>query len=238
MGMAADPPQSDPPADILLAAAFAPELAALDASFGGATEGHVAGLRVAARAVGVGLVAAAAGAARHIDRARPRAVVLLGTCGAYASSNLALGEVIVSRVVRLVEPMVFAGSMQFPDPMRTRIACQDRLCEALARCGARPADVATTLGITVDDDAAEIVARSSAAHVEHLEAFAVALACDAANVPFAAVLGVANRVGSRGRQEWREHHQRASAGAVEHAVRWIHDGAVGSSTEHRRRGSP
>ena len=67
--------------------------------------------------------------------------------------------------------------------------------------------------ITVDDAAATLIARSSAAHVEHLEAYGVAAACAARGIPFGSALGVANHVGARAREEWRAHHRKAAAAA-------------------------
>jgi nucleoside phosphorylase len=232
MGMA-DPSPPDARADLLLAAAFGPELDALEQWLGRGMEGRIGDVHVVARAVGVGLVAASAGAASSLARTNARAVVLLGTCGSYSGSNLALEDVVVSGKVQLADPAVLAGSMQFPESMRTQVESHVPICAALARCGAHPADVATTLGITVDDALADFIGRRSGASVEHLEAFAVSIACASAGVPFAALLGVANGVGSRGREEWRENHRRASARAVELAMRWIREGAKGSPAERR-----
>jgi nucleoside phosphorylase len=96
---------------------------------------------------------------------------------------------------------------------------------ALTDAGARAADVATTLAITVNDDAAGFIARESATEVEHLEAFAVAIACAAAGVAFAAVLGVANVVGARAREQWQANHHRAAARAASVVLQWLRDGA-------------
>jgi nucleoside phosphorylase len=95
--------------------------------------------------------------------------------------------------------------------------------QALLRAGARVADVATTLAITVDDAAAALIARASTAHVEHLEAYGVAAACAARGIPFGAALGVANYVGARAREEWRAHHRTAAAAAVDAVLRCIDD---------------
>jgi futalosine hydrolase len=224
--------RSRPPADVLFVAAFAPELAALEPVLGKAMEGSVAGVRIVACEIGVGLAAAAVGAARSIDRTRPRAVILLGTCGAYAGSNLGVDDVVVSRSVKLADSAAFARTTEFPGPMRIQLDSSPSLRVPLDRGGAKIVDVATTLAITVDDALADLIGRSSAAHVEHLEAFGVATAAASAAVSFVALLGIANRVGERGREQWREGHRRASARAVEHAVRWIHEGAHGLSAEH------
>jgi nucleoside phosphorylase len=87
-------------------------------------------------------------------------------------------------------------------------------------------EVATTLGVTVDEEAAACVARTGA-EVEHLEAFSVASACEAARVAFVAVLGVSNVVGSSAREQWRAHHRAASCAAATEVVGWLERGAAG-----------
>lgn len=248
--------------DLLLLAAFGPELAPLKPAFARAaassalgapppredavrTEAMSApmrGLLVRARTCGVGLPAAAAYSSFHVREAQPRAVVLLGTCGAYRGvapaeraderadpahrapsegAELAIGDVVVSRRIVLADWGALEGHAQFPPATAEPISADTRLSDSLARAGARPGDVANTLGITVKDDVAGRLAKSTGAAVEHLEAYGVATACAAADVPFAAVLGVANFVGSSGREEWRCHHVRASEAAAQLVLAWI-----------------
>jgi nucleoside phosphorylase len=213
--------------DLLLLAAFQPELAPLRATLGDAMAGRVQGLLVTARAVGIGLPAAAVGAAMHVAEIQPRAVLMLGTCGAYAGAEIVIGDVVVAQRVLLVDPSSLMGTTQFPEPMSVAMHADRPLSDALAAAGARRADVATTLAVTVDDVTAERIGRGTGAQVEHLEAHGVATACAARGIPFAAVLGVANFVGARARSEWRLHHREASAAAVECALRWITSGAAG-----------
>jgi futalosine hydrolase len=212
--------------DILLLAAFHPELSPLEAALGRAMRAHVGGRDVAARVVGIGLPMAAAGTATQLLAMEPRSVILLGTCGAYAGSGIAPGEVASARRVRLVSHSVARGVAQFPDPMSLVADADSSTCEALVRVGARAADVATTLAITVDDVAAALVARASGSQVEHLEAYGVAAACSARGVPFAAVLGVANTVGARARDEWRANHRASAAAAVDAVLRYVGSGAA------------
>jgi nucleoside phosphorylase len=215
--------------DVLILAAFHPELAALRSALGDALTAVIAGHSVTARVTGVGLPAASAGAATHIGELMPRAVILIGTCGAYASSGLAIGDVVVGRRLHLVDLSSLAGHTQFPEPMSVATEAHVPMTEGLAAAGARPCDLATTLAITVDDDAAERIAQGAGAQVEHLETHGVALACAARGVPFAVTLGVANFVGGRGRAEWRTHHGIAEAAAAEGVLRWLKLGARGLS---------
>jgi futalosine hydrolase len=211
--------------DVLVVAAFAPELEGMQAILGGAMQAEVGGLLVFARPVGIGLVAAASGTATRLETHAPRAVVLVGTCGAYPGSRLSIGDIALARTVALVEPAVLEGRSAFPEPMSTRIHPHAAMTAAIATAGATLVDAATTLAVTTDDALATSLSRRGA--VEHLEAFAVASACASKNVPFAAALGVANEVGSRGRPQWRENHASAGHAAATFIARWIQSGAAG-----------
>jgi len=176
--------------------------------------GQLGDLRVEARTCGVGMPAAAANAALHIQATRPRATILVGTCGAYRSAGLTIDAVVVSRRILLVDAGVLTGAAMFPAPMPTATLAAPLLVDALAGAGARSAVVATTLAVTVDDAVAAMISQSTGADVEHLEAYAVALACSALGVPFAALLGVANSVCADGSVQWRRNHASASLAAA------------------------
>jgi nucleoside phosphorylase len=198
---------------VLVVAASAGELEGLgDAKPSGPWEASV---------VGIGLVAATVGTLWGLREREPRAVVLVGTCGAYAGSGLGIGDVVTARAVRLVEPAAVRAQAQFPPALSTASAADARLASELARAGTLPADVATTLAITVDDALAGEIARETGCGVEHLEAYGVAAACASAGVPFAAVLAVANVVGSRARSEWQANHAAADAKAARVVRRWL-----------------
>lgn len=215
----------DGTSDVLLLGAFAPELEPLAPALGEGLRGRVGVHEVAARAVGIGLPRAAVGAANHIADLRPRTVLAIGTCGAYAVPSgeppLAIGDVVVGRRIRLVDRSVVAGAAQFPEPMSLEIAADASLVEGLTLAGARPVDVATTLAITVNDANAPDGTSPGRATVEHLEAFGVGEACASHGVAFAVLLGIANRVGPSAREEWRTHHRAAASAAVSHVLRWL-----------------
>lgn len=224
---------ADRKSDVLVVAAHPPELAGLAALLGESLEGVVGAVHVATEAVGIGLAAAAVGTSIAIESHAPRCVVLVGTCGAYArrGADLAIGDVIVAERVHLVASAAVESRGAFPAPMLVATKTDDALSGALAADGGRRADVATTLAITTEDDLANLIGDSLRCETEHLEAFAVASACARAKVPFAAVLGVANRVGSRARDEWLRHHLDAGRGATDVVASWVRRGAPGFDRE-------
>jgi futalosine hydrolase len=207
--------------DLLVLAAFQPELEPLRAVLGERLEGRVGELDVRAAAVGIGLARASVGASLSIAEARPSAVVLVGTCGAYGGAPLRIGDVVVARRILLVEPAAVDGAVEFPESMATAMETDEGMRSAIAASGAVVADVATTLGVTVDDAVAARVAKATGAAAEHLEAFGVAIACGSLGVPLAVVLGVANVVGSRARDEWKQNHRSAAGAAIDVVKAWL-----------------
>ena len=158
---------------------------------------------------------------------QPRAVVLVGTCGAYPGKGLGVGDVVVARSILLLEPAVLDDEAAFPEPMSARVEAHAAMSAAIAAAGGRTEDVGTTLAVTTSDALAVRLGRGSGAAVEHLEAFAVATACAMQRVPVAAVLAVANAVGSTGRSDWRTHQVEAGHAVGRFVASWVQAGAAG-----------
>jgi nucleoside phosphorylase len=153
------------------------------------------------RAIGVGPIDAAFGMARALAEVAPDAVLLLGTCGVFGRA--VIGEIVVVREVRLVDPVTVEGRAALPYPAGPITLSAEAFSEARSVVALNP------LGITTDDALAATLGEHG--EVEHLEAFAVARACQLASVPCSILLGVTNAVGARGRGEWRAHHVDVSA---------------------------
>jgi nucleoside phosphorylase len=169
--------------------------------------------RVACAAVGVGLTAAGAGAARALAEHTPRAVVLMGSFGRYPHSALGSDpcDAYVAERVKLIDVAVVQGKGSFPAPMPVDLPLDRALSLALERHGAKrmPA-LGTTLSITTDDELARSLGESSGCDGENLEAIAVAQACLLARVPCAVLVACTNEVGSQGRAAWLAHHAEAA----------------------------
>jgi hypothetical protein len=89
------------------------------------------------------------------------------------------------------------------------------------------AALATVLAITTDDALARALGERSQCCGENLEAVAVALACSAARVPFAALLACTNEVGSQGRSQWAAQHRRAADATACALLAWLGAGTPG-----------
>jgi nucleoside phosphorylase len=177
---------------VIVLAAFAPELQRFRA------------LRPDVRTVevGIGVAAAAAGTTRALlEGPRPSRVVLLGTCGAYPGSELAIGDVVLVARSRALDGAVVRGEAAALGDRELTLAPSEHLVDL-----GRGVTCATTPALTTSDDLARAMA-ATGAEVEHLETHGVALACAALGVRLTVVLGVANAVGSRGRAEWGSHHR-------------------------------
>ena len=196
---------------VLMAAAFEPELAELRR----ALVGSACEKRVQCATVGIGLVEAALGTAAALERYRPTAAIPIGTCGSYGGTSVANLDVDVASRFVLADAAGASGKAAFVGTMAESCLPEDGIVSALAdgSDGTHRRAVGTTLGITTDDEVAAIMAAHGNLLAEHLEAYAFAVACVRAKVPFGIALGVANRVGATGRDEWRAHHGEASARA-------------------------
>src|SRR5688500_16140864 len=171
--MAADTQRS---ADLLIVAAHAPEMAGLRPWLTDSLIGQIRGLQVRGKAVGIGMAVAGPATARGIVAVKPRAVLLVGSCGVYPNlSQYRPHDVLVATRVTLVSHAVNAGKSEFPGPMQTMVECNALLAAGLAASGPRcfPAPVACTLAQTTDDTIAQSVHPSTGCEAENLEAFAV-----------------------------------------------------------------
>lgn len=152
--------------------------------------------------VGVGPVVAAATMAARLERDRPTGVVLIGTAGAYAGGP-PIGSAIVAIKLGLswgVAALGLGYVPRAPAPIESNAAFVAKID--------LPRHNALTVGAVTTDTA--LAARlADGWTVEHLEAYAVAWACKAANVPFVAVLGIANQVGPHAHVEWLTHRDAA-----------------------------
>jgi nucleoside phosphorylase len=177
-----------------------------------------------ATVAGVGLPDATARVATALAERRPPAVILLGSYGRYPQPRRPLQaevELLVPDEVRLLDVATASGDAAFPQPMRTGVATDPNLSRSLRRASsAHGGGLATTLAITTDDGVAFRLA-ASGLEGENLEALGVAIACQAAGVPFAALLGCTNEVGANGREQWARNHEAAAHATARALLAWL-----------------
>jgi purine-nucleoside phosphorylase len=160
--------------------------------------------------VGIGPVNAAARAATILERQKPDAVILIGTGGSY-NGGPPIGTAIAANRVGLTWGVAAMGLGYVPRPPPP-LACSEDL---LDRLEIPRHDVLTTGAITTDLTLASRLGDDW--QVEHLEAYGVAYAAHAAQIPFVVVLGISNVVGPDAHTQWltnREGAQEAARRAV------------------------
>lgn len=164
--------------------------------------------------VGVGPVRSAVGATRLILEHRPEAVVLIGTAGALVN-DLSVPSVVVARRLGWAHSGAMLGAGYVPLPP------EDLQADAslAAAFDLQPVDVVTVGAITTAPGVADELRRRW--QVEHMEAYSVALAAAAAGVPFAAVLGLSNRVGPNAHEEWKANRHAAESAARDAVSKWL-----------------
>ena len=224
------PPPSPSTRDLLILAAHPPDLAGLRGTLGESISGALRGLQISGKTTGIGLVYAAIGAAQRIRQYSPRAIVFIGTCGVYPGlPQYRPNDVVISTRVQLLDHAVIAGKSAFQEPMQTALDSHPALVAAMSNAGPRVhrSGVASPLATTIDDALAGNVPHVQNCQVESLEAFSVATACHAEQIPFVAVLGVTHVVGGNARDDWRNFQRSAVTAAAEAVLAWVHTGAPG-----------
>lgn len=191
---------------ILVVSAFEPELSPLR---------RLAPPWVEFASIGIGLVAAAVGATRRILERKPCGVLFVGTCGVYGD-RAELLETVVATSVHLVDTAVVTQRGAIPEVVCQHIGIDNWFSNVCCGSGLRKVSVANTMSLTTSNELGEQIETASNTDVEHLELFSFATVCEELKVPYAAMLGVANRVGSSGRREWFENNVEASQRVAQH----------------------
>lgn len=219
------------PVDLLVFGAHPGALRGLRQHLGERLDGSIRGYRVTAKTVGVGMGVAGGLAAKRVYQLKPRAVVLIGTCGVYAGvPGYQPYDVVVGSTFHLVDVGVLQSLSAFPQPMQTEVRSHPAMSIGIAAAAprSRQVAVASTLADTVDDGlSARIPELSGGCEIESLEAFAVAQVCSMAQVPFAAVLGVSHVAGSTGQTDWRNFERQSCLIVADAVTGWIHHNMPG-----------
>ena len=140
--------------DVLVVAPHAPELEGLGAVLGRELTANLQGIQVVAKSVGLGLPGVAGGTVQRLERFRPRALVMLGTCAAYPGRGLTPGQVVVAEQVAVADAAVLKGWSSFPDPMTGRVVAHPGMVGGLSNTGTRRVGVASPCAVTSDPNLA------------------------------------------------------------------------------------
>jgi nucleoside phosphorylase len=176
--------------------------------------------------VGVGLVDAAIGTTRLAEKLRPSGIILVGTAGRYPGKvpGLEIGHVLVADQIVLLATLSRSDRAYLPEVMSRQESATPSLAAAIRKAAGVPrVSVACPLAITASLVGAKHARRQTGCMVENLEAFAAARAAASLQIPFAAVLGIANRVGPDSHREWKRHGPAAAAAACEAVLAFLFD---------------
>jgi futalosine hydrolase len=146
-------------------------------------------------AVGVGSVIAALHMARLLAEQRASAVLMIGTASAYPGGP-PIGTAVAARRVGFADAGAALGLSYVPRPPPA-ITCDARLLRHL-EVGA--VNVLSLPAVTTDSELA--LRLSDGWEAEQLEVYGVAMACQEARVPFAAVFGVTGVAGPDAHASW------------------------------------
>lgn len=211
-------PPTAPPRHWLILSAWAPELDAFKATLPSLRRDRARTFSI--MEIGVGLVAAAVGTTVAIAKTRPDAVLLIGTAGWLKGKDRApkLGTAhVIDRAA--IPPDLSNGIYAYlPTLIHGEFPCDPNLTTLFRQGSHPPFSVVCPLGITKSRVAARNLLRSTNAQLENLEAYAVVAAAKKAQIPCAAILGIANHVGPEGHRQWKTHGKQAAAAACELAV--------------------
>jgi nucleoside phosphorylase len=216
--------------ELLVVAASAPDFAGLRTHLGERLDGTIRDVPVRTKVLGIGLPIASAAVARGILAVQPCAVVLLGTCGIFPGRSAYRPlDVVVPPRSHLLDVAVLERRAELPTPMQTQADCDAMVSAGLqaAHPRAHSAPIASSLGRIVSDTLAAGLHAATGCDGENGELFGVATACTAAQVPFAAVLGVTNLIGSTAQKDWAQFQREAVVQAATTLANWLHVGAPG-----------
>ena len=142
---------------------------------------------------GVGPVDAAAATAAALARHRPAAILHVGIAGAWRSSRLAAGTIVIGRESRYCDISV-------PAEMAPRLVQPSATLVEAAR-GALPAALVLPIGTSAC--VGGTVAAASGCDVEAMEGFAVLRAAALAGVPALEVRAISNDIEEADRARWQ-----------------------------------
>lgn len=167
---------------------------------------------------GFGLVSSGVAAARAIQKFRPDHVWLLGIAGSYDEEECQIGEAVGLTAVAVdgigcgqgenfqsAEQMgwkQFSGDEQLGS-IGQRIRLNGQSPASLATPNDEPLLLSVCSASANAAEAAQRKARWPTAVAEDMEGFAVAMACQLANVPLKIIRGISNIAGDRDHKNWK-----------------------------------
>lgn len=186
---------------LLICSAFLPEIRLLQ-------QRTQSSPNIVTATLGVGLVSAASRISSILEYLSVSRILFTGTCGILTPSSISIGNVVRAKTIHSGDVETLGGSNHAPELMPTTVI-PARFMNP--KTPIQDCDVFSPLSITHSEDGANVLRQRFPSDVaENLECFAVAWNAAQRGVPFEAVLGITNVIGSTGHAEWLTHHDRVS----------------------------
>lgn len=186
---------------LLICSAFVPEIRLI--------QHHThASPNIVTATLGVGLVSAASRISSILEYLSISRILFTGTGGILTPSPISIGDVVRAKTIHSGDVATFSGDNHTPELMPTTVIPARFLNpkKPMQDCA-----VFSPLAITHSENGANILRdRFPDGITENLECFAVAWNAAQRGIPFEAILGVTNIIGSTGHAEWLIHHERVS----------------------------
>lgn len=177
---------------------------------------------IATATLGVGLVSASSRISSILEYLSVSQILFTGTCGVLTPSPISIGDIVRARGIYSGDVEAFDGKNYAPDVMPTSVIPARFMTP---KSPLQDCDVFSPLAITHSESGASILRQRFPAGVtENLECFAVAWNAAQRGIPFEAIMGVTNIIGSTGHAEWLTHHERVSTAVQE----WIQFSLISS----------
>lgn len=153
---------------------------------------------------GVGPVDAGIQTAKLISVLKPTQVWFIGTAGAYPDRYLSPGDVVIGSQFLFGEAGLAGGTSYVPEIQIMKSEPVTLCLESIFPFKVKNGKILTVPSITKSEKSAIELRDHFGADAEHLEVFSVWRACSLFHIPFSAVLGISNRVGSDSHEEWKQ----------------------------------
>lgn len=169
--------------------------------------------------VGVGYLEAAINLQILLNQNREiKSVIFCGTAGVYQETErLAIGQLASCESTLLCD-----GAAELKQSQYVPILKREEVSTTLPMdLPVQSAKVVTALTLTINDQLANIIRKQTDGELENMELYGIARVCEELSIPWNALLGVTNKVGSSGHEGWLKNHEKMENLSGKTIAKWL-----------------